>query len=187
MVWPITKIETVVNLKQNYFELFGLPVSFELDIPALTPIYRDLQKQYHPDRFADADSATQRSAVQFASFINEALETLKNPVKRAMYLLQLAGHSVSIEQTTVADTDFLMGQMELREELEEAETFEQLDALKKEVGEWLASLSREFVIDYAEKDFSEAADTVRKMQFMSRFLDEVRVVEERMEDEEFDE
>lgn len=176
-----------MNIKQNYFELFGLPQAFALDVAALTPVYRELQKRHHPDRFADAGPAEQRAAVQLAAHINEALEALKDPVRRARYLLELAGHPVAIEQTTVADTEFLMGQMELREELEEAESLEQLEGLRREVREWLDALAREFVIDHDAGDWSEAADTVRKMQFMSRFLDEVRLREERMEDEEFDE
>ncbi len=176
-----------MNLTQNYFDVFGLLPAYELDLSALTQAYRELQKQYHPDRFAGQDAAAQREAVQWAAHINSGFEMLKDDVQRARYLLELAGHPVAMEKATVSDADFLMGQMELREELEEAEGFEQLEALKAEVAEWLRNLQREFVLDYREQDWGEAADTVRKMQFMARFLDEVKLVEERLEDAEFDE
>lgn len=176
-----------MSLTKNYFEIFGLPVEFGLDVAGLTPRYRELQKQYHPDRFADKSSLEQREAVQFAAHINAGFDVLKDRVQRARYLLELAGHPIALEKTTVGDTDFLMAQMELREELDEVEELDQIDGLRAEVSEWLDNLSREFAIDYTEQDWIEAADTVRKMQFMAKFLEEVRRVEERLEDAEFDE
>ena len=38
---------------RNYFELFGLPVSFEVNKSLLTERYRDLQRAVHPDKFAN--------------------------------------------------------------------------------------------------------------------------------------
>lgn len=176
-----------MDLTQNFFEMFNLPVGFEVDVAGLTPVYRELQKQYHPDRFADKATEQQRQAVQYAAQINTAHDTLRDPLLRARYLLELAGHPVAIEKATVGDVDFLAAQMELREELDEADDFGQLEGLRQEVEEWQAGLIREFAIDYAAGDWAEAADTVRKLQFMARFLDEVRVAEERLEDAEFDE
>lgn len=172
----------------NYFQLFDLPPAFELDVAALLPRYRELQRQYHPDRFAAEPAAAQRAAVQQAADINTAFNTLKDPVQRARHLLQLASHPLHIESATVSDADFLMAQMELREQLEEAEDPEQLQSLREEAQEWLDSLGREFAIDYREGDWQEATDSVRKMQFMARFIDEVRSKEARLEDDEdFDE
>ena len=175
-----------MELTQNYFEIFGLPVGFVLDVSALTPTYRELQKRYHPDRFADRPAAEQRLAVQQAALINAAYDALREPVARARYLLELAGHPVAMEKATVSDVDFLNAQMELREELEEVVEIDQLGSLRAEVQDWLNNLIREFGIDYSAQDWPEAADTVRKMQFMMRFLDDVRLVEERLEDAELD-
>jgi len=171
----------------NYFQLFDLSPAFELDAEALLPRYRELQRQFHPDRFAAEPAERQREAVQRAADINAAINALKNPVSRARHLLELAGHPLQGEAATISDADFLMMQMELREQLEEAEAPEQLAGLREEAEEWLANLGREFAVDYREGDWSEAADTVRKMQFMSRFIEEVRNAEARLEDEDTDE
>lgn len=167
----------------DYFQLFELPRAFELDAEALLPRYRELQRQYHPDRFAAAPAEQQRAAVQKAADINAAFHTLKDPVQRARHLLALAGHPLHTESATVADTDFLMAQMELREQLDEASSPEALAGLREEAEDWLASLGREFALDYREGDWAEAADTVRKMQFMARFLEEVKAREARLDDE----
>lgn len=167
----------------DYFQLFNLPQAFELDAAELLPRYRELQRQFHPDRFAAEPADVQRGAVQKAADINAAFATLKEPVARARHLLALAGHAVNIESATVSDTDFLMAQMDLREQLEEADTLDLLAGLREDAQEWLDNLGREFAIDYREADWSEAADTVRKMQFILRFIEEVREQEARLEDE----
>ncbi|MCC2638116.1 MAG: hscB [Moraxellaceae bacterium] len=171
----------------NYFELFGLPPAFELDAEVLQPRYRELQRQFHPDRVAAAPADVQRAAVQKAADINTAFTTLKDPVLRARHLLALAGHPIHNESATVSDTDFLMAQMDLREQLDEAEGAGELAGLREEAEEWLESLGREFAIDQREADWAEAADTVRKMQFMARFIAEVKAREARLDDDEFDE
>lgn len=170
----------------SYFELFDLPPAFELDAALLPARYRELQRQFHPDRFAAEPAEVQRAAVTRAADINTAFAVLKDPVQRARHLLALAGHPLHNESATVSDTDFLMAQMELREQLDEADGLSALAALREEAEDWLAGLGREFGIDYREGDWAEAADTVRKMQFMSRFIEEVRGREARLEDEEDD-
>lgn len=170
----------------DYFALFDLPPAFELDVDALLPRYRELQRRFHPDRFAAAPADEQRAAVARAADINAAFAALKDPVQRARHLLALAGRPLQNESATVADTDFLMAQMELREQLDEAGGAAELAGLREEAEDWQAALGREFALDYAEQDFAEATDTVRKMQFMSRFIEEVRGREARLEDDEDD-
>jgi len=172
-----------VDSHDNYFALFGLAEGFLLDNNALAGRYRELQRQYHPDRFAHLPQEQQK-AVQYATQINTAYETLNNPVKRASYLLELAGRAISLN-TSIADTDFLMSQLELREQMDEADSVEQLVGLRLEVEEWLQSLAREFVLDYNDEDWSEAQDTVRKMHFMANFLADIRQHEDKLEDEDY--
>ncbi|MES3039946.1 MAG: Fe-S protein assembly co-chaperone HscB [Pseudomonadota bacterium] len=172
-----------MNLNTDYFSLFGLPVAFALDANGLQPTWRTLQQQLHPDRAAADDAAAQRHALQMTSHLNAAYDTLRDPVRRARYLLALAGHGADSERVSVMDTDFLMAQMELRESLEEAVALHELDAIEAEAQDWLDSLLREFPLDYAAEDWPEATDCLRKMQFMTRLLAEIREQRERLEDE----
>lgn len=167
----------------NYFAVFGLAIGFNVDDQALAGRYRELQRQHHPDRFAHLPQE-QQQAVQYSAQLNTAYDTLNSPVKRASYLLQLANHPISLN-TSIADTDFLMSQLELREQMDEAESIEQLVGLRLEVEEWLQSLAREFVLDYDDEDWSEAQDTVRKMHFMANFLLDIRQHEDKLEDEDY--
>ncbi|WP_255584478.1 Fe-S protein assembly co-chaperone HscB, partial [Citrobacter sp. Colony322] len=83
--------------------------------------FQDLQRQYHPDKFASGSQAVQLAAVSQSATINQAWQTLRHPLMRAEYLLSLHGFDIRNEQHTVRDTAFLMEQLELREELDEIE------------------------------------------------------------------
>ena len=107
-------------LQQNFFELFGLPARFDLDAGQLDHAYRDLQSTVHPDRFVNAPEAERRVSMQQATQVNEAYQTLRNPVRRAAYLLAQHGIDPQFETNTAMPAEFLIEQMEWREAIEEA-------------------------------------------------------------------
>ena len=104
---------------KNHFELFGLPVTFDIDTAELAVRYRELQRRVHPDKFANASDQDRRLSLQMTALVNEGFHTLKDPVRRGRYLLSLRGVDLDDEIDTTMDPVFLMEQMELREELEE--------------------------------------------------------------------
>jgi molecular chaperone HscB len=106
------------DFKQNYFELFSLPVQFAVDSALLGEHYRQLQQELHPDRYASAPAQQQRVAVQYSALVNQAYATLNKPLARALYLLELAGMSQEQISAEPVDGGFLIEQMELREKLE---------------------------------------------------------------------
>ena len=77
------------DFSQNYFELFGLDPVFELDSRRLQAEQQRLQATYHPDRYISADEQDKRLSTQVASWVNQAYETLQDPVKRSRYLLEI--------------------------------------------------------------------------------------------------
>jgi len=168
---------------KNYFEIFNLPVSFELDINQLSAVYRDLQKEVHPDKFVNAGEQQSRLAVQMTSLVNQAFDTLKSPVSRAHYLLEIAGLDIDHEQDTTMDPMFLMEQMELREEIESVRSkpdpLAEIDRLLKQVKNMLTDVMQSFAASYQSEDYEKAHELSRKMQFLnknSQELDEIAVV-----------
>ncbi|HEY0722287.1 MAG TPA: Fe-S protein assembly co-chaperone HscB [Gammaproteobacteria bacterium] len=175
-----------LNLNQNHFELFGLSAGFEVDGETLALRYRDLQKETHPDRFANASDQERRLSVQLAAQINEAYRVLKNPLARARYLLELNG--VNLDDTdTRMDPEFLMEQMELREALAEIPQakapFDALDELRDQLEarerDLIEDLRRDFD-DGSTPALARARDVVRKMQFIQRLLEEAETLEENL-------
>jgi molecular chaperone HscB len=164
-----------LNLQSDDFELFGLPVTFEQDAQAIDARWKELQREAHPDRFAAQGQAAQRIAMQWSVRINEAYKRLKDPLKRAAYLCDLRGAHVDAENNTAMPAEFLMEQMEWREELEEARNGEDLDRLEEE----LHAARREVLNDVAQlldrdHDAKAAAQKVRALMFIERFGHDVQ-------------
>ena len=169
----------------NHFELFELPVCFDIDLSLLAERYRDLQRLYHPDRHADKSSQDVRVAVQKAAWVNQAYDVLKSPVSRAYYLLELNGAKADGHSHITRDSSFLMDQMELRERLQEvedeADPFAALATLGEETQARYADLQGQFANALAMSDLEAASDIAAKMQFFAKFLREVDEVEERLD------
>ena len=110
----------MASLNDSHFDLFDLPPHYALDANKLDDAYRTVQAQVHPDRFAAAGDAQKRIAMQWATRTNEAYQTLRDPLKRATYLLSLRGVDVGAENNTAMEPAFLMQQMEWRENIEDA-------------------------------------------------------------------
>ncbi|MBU1397200.1 MAG: Fe-S protein assembly co-chaperone HscB [Gammaproteobacteria bacterium] len=174
-----------MDFSQNHFELFGLPQSYALDRDTLDTAYRELQNTVHPDRFAAQPEAEQRVAMQWATQVNEAYQTLKHAVNRGVYLLKLQGIDAFDAANTKMAPAFLMQQMEWRETIEEARVAKNaaaLDALSDD----LRAAHRRIEVQLAElidtaHDFAAASEAVRQLRFMDKLIAEVGDVYEELE------
>ena len=169
-------------LTSSHFELFGLAPAFTLDLPRLDAAYRDIQSRVHPDRFAQAGDAERRASMQMTTRVNEAYRTLKSPVRRAAYLLGLNGVDVAFETDTAMPSDFLLQQMALREQLEEAKDSRALDLLQERLSSEKRSIERQLeqIID-VKKDYSGGKPLVRKLMFFERLGEEIDAAHEAIE------
>ena len=164
-----------VDLNQNHFELFGLPPRFAVDSAVLEMRYHELQREVHPDRFAAATDAARRVSMQLATRVNEAYQTLKSPLKRAVYILQLRGVDPKFETDTAMPGDFLMEQMSWRERIEagseEPGALLRLQAgLRDESGKIYEELHGQ--LDEGRDD-KAASQTVRMLMFYEKLDEEI--------------
>ncbi len=163
-----------MKLDSDDFELFGIPRQHALDRAALDARWRALQAEVHPDRFAAEGAAAQRVAMQWAVRVNEAYQRLKDPLKRAAYLCELAGQPIDAENNTAMPAAFLMQQMEWREALDEAAGVAQVESLADEVAAHrTAALSRLAAALDEAHDTAAAAKQVRELMFVDRFTDDL--------------
>ena len=165
------------DFSRNHFELLGLPVAFRVDSAELERRYRELQGQVHPDRFAAGTDAERRVAMQWATRANEAYRTLRDPVDRARYLLNLRGFDTGEETNTSMPADFLMQQMEWREAVADARGAQDesgLERVRGDIGEarrdMLGQLER--AID-RDRNYDAGCSLVRKLRFLGKLEDEI--------------
>ncbi|ANO33597.1 co-chaperone HscB [Vibrio breoganii] len=168
----------------NHFELFGLPAQFNVDGSLLSSQFRELQRRFHPDKFATASERDRLMAVQKAASINDAYQTLKNPIARAEYMLAENEHDIRSEQQTLQDPLFLMQQMELREELEEIGDSTDADDLLFDFESKVAKMHKQQLqqVEQQINDqcWAEAADSVRKLKFIAKLLVEIERLEDKL-------
>jgi len=177
----------ILDLKQDYFTLFGLNLSFDIDTRKLHSEQQRLQSAFHPDRFVNASDREKRLSVQQASWINQAYETLSNPVKRTRYMLELNGVDMNDESETTADTEFLMEQISLREEMDTCHgnpnPLECCEQIAQKLDTKNQQYSAEFKISYQQGDLNSARQSSRKMQFIQRVAEQLSDLQFELEEE----
>ena len=163
-----------MNLQSTDFELFEIPAQFAQDRSVLDAKWKDLQRESHPDKFAAQGAAAQRIAMQWSVRINEAYNRLKDPLKRATYLCELNGAPIEAHTNTAMPPAFMMMQIEWRETLEEAETSDELEEIELQTANYnREQLSKiEQFID-VKHDYVAAANEVRALMFVARFVGEI--------------
>lgn len=165
------------DFTQDYFKLFGLARSYQIDAMQLERQYRALQTQIHPDKFAHLPEAEQRLAMQQATLVNEAYLTLRKPIRRARYLLSLHGVDTQEGTNTAMPVDFLMAQMEWREavaEAQQARDVAALEQLEKRMQHETRELETQLALKIdTEQDYATAAGLVRKLRFMEKLAEEI--------------
>jgi molecular chaperone HscB len=166
----------------NYFELFGIPVSFTVNQSDIKKTYYRLSREYHPDFFAQADAASQAGALDMSSLVNKAYLTFQDPDRTIRYVLGLKG-LVEEEEKYQLDPAFLMEVLEVNEELMEVDPkdgaavqkiADQAHALTKEEYEKVSPV----ILNY-EEGITPEADLLRvkeyyfRKKYMDRLLEKI--------------
>jgi molecular chaperone HscB len=137
-----TKILTL-GRQGDYFSFLGLPRKLTIAASDLERNFRLLSRQFHPDYFYNATLAERRASLERSSYLNDAYRTLRQPISRIAYLLELEGLGT-------ASTDRGHGAAQVPPALLE-EVFalnEELDDIRAQresgapVGEWKDRLER---------------------------------------------
>ena len=105
----------------NYFDLFGLEMTFSMDLKELADKHKSMQRELHPDKFTKSSEDERTLSETWSPLVNEAYACLKKPVRRANYLLALAGRPLKEGENLILDANFLAEVFELNDEINEAE------------------------------------------------------------------
>ncbi len=170
----------------THFELFGLPVSVDLDVATLEANYRAQSLETHPDRLKAAGAHDRRVAAEKSATLNEAFKVLKDPVRRAFYVLELRGVKMDTEDAAAKlklPMEFLEEVMERREALEGVRAEKNLTAAQK-MAEEIRALKDE-TLNAAQQalrtgETANATHALARLRYYTRFLEEVDAFEEEL-------
>lgn len=174
----------------SYFELFDLSEDYYIDTSYLTELYQEKQKECHPDRFTAASDQEKLKALQLATETNNAYQTLKDPIRRAVYLLTLKGIDVNNEVFTLQDNQFLTHQFELREKLEtltdnrsieKKDQLVELTLIIQQISQEERKLKNQLYTEIENDAWENAADCIRKLRYYERLLEQVDQIQDQLD------
>jgi molecular chaperone HscB len=159
----------------NHFRRLGVEPSFDLDLDTVEKRYLGFQRAIHPDRFASKPAKERALAEAQSVSLNEAYEVLKDPLRRAAYLLKINGVAAAVDKDeTMRDPELLMEAMEAREALMEAESADAIEKLQVKAGadaiKALSDISKAFAAD----DLAEANRLTTRLKYLRKYLEETR-------------
>jgi molecular chaperone HscB len=168
--------KTEAQVDRDYFSLFELTPSPEVDVEDLGERKRRLLRHFHPDRFAAAPGAEKRMAAALSAEINAAFSTLSDPVLRAGYLLQQHGVDLQAAERAPVATMFLMQQMELREQVDEWSGLDSASrtAVADAAERLFAHQWSNFAQAFAQQDWQAGADSWVCLQYVDKLRREIK-------------
>lgn len=157
------------------FRRLGVEPDFDIDLDTIEKRYLGFQRAIHPDRFASKPARERALAEQQAVALNEAYETLKDPLRRAAYLLGLRGIDASVSKDeTVRDSGLLMEVMEARETLMGTDSVEEVERLAVKAGADAIAILSELSKAFARDDLREANRLTTRLKYLRKYLEETR-------------
>jgi molecular chaperone HscB len=101
----------------KYFEIFEIPPALALDPKDLEKRFYALSRKLHPD--LRRNPAERAEAEEATAVLNDAYRTLKDPIKRAEYVLKQEGFDIGEQGTKDVPPELLEEVFELNMMLEE--------------------------------------------------------------------
>ena len=158
----------------DHFARLGLARTLGLAQADLDRGYFALQRRLHPDRFAGKSPRERAISQQQAAALNEAYETLKDPLSRATYLAGLSGVELPADGKTIDDPDLLTEAMEAREALMEADTAQDVDRLANDAEQLSGEGFRALDDLFLRGEAAAIRKALLRLRYLEKFADEVR-------------
>ena len=153
----------------GYYELLGIPRNLNVSLDELQKHYYELSRQLHPDRFMQKPEAEQQRALDMSSALNDAYRTLKDPIKRAEYILSLEGFDIGEQGSKDVPPELLEEVFELNMALEEMRSGDdsaraQLDAAEKNFSGMLADVDHGLDTLFDKYDAARDRETLAEIR-----------------------
>ena len=156
----------------NYFILFGIPASFEIDKSKLYETYLLKLEITHPDTLMHSQNEDGNS---FTAEINNAYKTLLDDTLRAEYLLKLRNIDISKDDSTYkASTELLISMLELRETLEELNDFEQLKLFAEQQVIAKQKILEDLQLLFNNKNLDRAVEKTYELKYISKLFSDIK-------------
>jgi molecular chaperone HscB len=155
------------TLPKNFYQFFGIERKLALDTDALQKRFYELSRTWHPDRFSRKSASEQEQALEATAILNDGYRTLRDPVKRAEYLLTEEGFPIGEQRSKDVPPELLEEVFELNMMLEELKSGDdsarlQLESAKANFTNLRSQIDRDLEALFAKYDAAEAHSETAK-------------------------
>jgi molecular chaperone HscB len=168
--------EPMSPIPRNYFEFFGLQRKLGVDADTLQKRFYELSRQWHPDRYSRKGADEQAQALEATSILNDGYRTLKDPVKRAEYLLTEEGFPIGEQRSKDVPPELLEEVFELNMALEELKSGDdsarpQLESAKRIDGELETLFAKYDAAESQSETAKQALHEIRGVLNRRRYIE----------------
>jgi molecular chaperone HscB len=154
---------------RSFYDFFGFEPKLTLDAEALQKRFYELSRVWHPDRFSRKSAEEQAQALEATAILNDGYRTLRDPVKRAEYLLAEEGFPIGEQRSKDVPPELLEEVFELNIMVEELKGGDesvrpQLEAQEANFVKMRAGIDKELEALFARYDAAESqSETARQV------------------------
>jgi molecular chaperone HscB len=154
---------------RNFFEFFEIPRALVLDTKDLEKRFYALSRQLHPDLFSRRTAQEQEHSLEATAVLNDGYRALRDPVARALYVLNQEGFDVAEQGTKEVPPELLEEVFELNMALEElrtgdADAVPQLAAARTRFEGMRTEIDSELQQSFAAWDASHSGDALAQVR-----------------------
>ena len=153
----------------DYYDLLGIERRLKLSADDLQKRFYELSRQLHPDHFMRKSETERQYSLDASSILNDAYRALKDPVKRAQYLLSQEGFDVGEQRSKDVPPELLEEVFELNMALEEMRSGDdsarpQLEAAEKTFTNMLADVDQQLESLFEKYDRAGSRDVLAEIR-----------------------
>lgn len=157
--------DVVLGVTPDYFEFFGLPRNLVIDLKDLKQRFYALSRKWHPDLFARRSPREKEESLEATAILNDGYRTLRDPIKRAQYLLGQEGFDVGEQGSKDVPPELLEEVFELNMAIEELRggddsALPQLESARRRFEGMRDDLDSELHDKFAQWDAGRDRDTL---------------------------
>ncbi|XP_065207647.1 iron-sulfur cluster co-chaperone protein HscB [Planococcus citri] len=163
------------DFKQNYFDLFGLQLSYNIDSPNLISKYHKLQIAFHPDKHSNKSEKEKEISEKYSSLINKAYATLSNPLQRGLYILKMKGSPINEEGTSSNDSQLLIEILDWNDDIDSMDDAREASKITAKLNQIISDLTKEISEAFDQNDIEKARILLNKMKYYTNVWQKLKV------------
>lgn len=153
----------------GYFDLFGIEEKLAIDAADLQRRFYELSRKLHPDLYTRKAEQERENALQATAILNDGYRTLRDPVKRAEYVLKQHGFDIGEQRSNNVPPELLEEVFELNMALEEIRSGDesarpQLEEARERFRTMLDEIDRELAAEFERYDETRERDVLAKIR-----------------------